>query len=140
MTKLLVCGSRRKMTTYDINVIKQYLLIETFNNTSYLYDGEGKKCPVINLEIIEGCCPDSPDVIAEAWAKDNNLKCHHYPATSGNYLKRNIEMVEACDRVLCIWDGYSYGSCHTIANAVMLHKPVTIIHLDKNKGVIPHLK
>jgi hypothetical protein len=79
--------------------------------------------------IIEGCCPDSADSYAEEWAKQNNIPIQHHPATSGNYLRRNIEMIEKADLVICFWNGYSYGSCHTVAQAVLKNKPVIIISI-----------
>ena len=58
-------------------------------------------------QIIEGCCPDSADEYAERWAKAKGIDNQHYPANTGNYLKRNIEMVRDCTRLFAFWDGYS---------------------------------
>ena len=81
------------------------------------------------FNIIEGCCPDSADAYAEAWAKENNISIKHFPGTDGTYLKRNIEMVKEADRIIAFWDGFSYGTCHTIAWANHLGKLVEIVML-----------
>jgi hypothetical protein len=43
-------------------------------------------------------------------------------------------MVEDCDEVLCFWDGFSYGTAHTVAQAVLHGKPVKIIDLSGVKS------
>lgn len=113
--RLLVCGTRKK--GYE-------KLVERELDKIMSVRGE-----IVWLEIVEGCCPDSADQYAEDWARCNNVFVHHFPSTSGNYLQRNIEMVEACDEVLCFWDGFSYGSCHAVATAVRLGKPVRIVDI-----------
>ena len=110
--KLLVCGTRNAKY-HPVQVLKH--IDELSPNT-----------------IIEGCCPDSADIIAEKYDKaEREIKHEHYPSSSGNYLRRNIEMVNACDQVLAFWDGWSYGTAHTIAQAVMKGKPITIVQVDK---------
>ncbi len=113
MPKILICGTRKK--EYD-NIVRSKLnfLVHSLNQ---------------DFEIIEGCCPDSADQYAEDWAKENNIKVNHFPSNPGNYLKRNIEMVKTCDKVIAFWDGWSYGTCHTIATAVSLGKQVEIVML-----------
>ena len=111
--KLLVCGTRRE--GYREIVWEQL-------DISLKHFGA-------ELEIIEGCCPDSADDYAEDWAKVSKVKIRHFPSHSGNYLKRNIEMVNVCDGVLAFWDGYSYGTCHTIAQAILNNKKVKIIRI-----------
>ena len=87
--------------------------------------------PDEELELIEGCCSDSADEFAEIWAKEQDVKVNHRPANNGKYLKRNIEMVDECEEVLAFWDGWSYGTAHTIATALMRDKKVKIIELKK---------
>ena len=109
--KLLVCGTRKKGYDKIVEERLQYY----FND----YD---------NVEIIEGCCKNSADEYAENYCnKLMNIKIYHYPSSSGNYLKRNIEMVKECDEVLAFWDGYSYGTAHTISQAILNNKKVKII-------------
>ena len=109
--KLLICGTRGAKLSYEDFV---------------------KEIPGLTYsEIIEGCCPDSPDMYAEGYAKEKGIPIKHYPANSGNYLKRNIEMVEEADAVLAFWNKYSYGTAHAIANAVMRNKKVWIVEVKK---------
>ena len=117
--KVLVCGTRG-YTKGITGALDTYYAEHLAAN--------GKDCP---LEIIEGCCPDSADAMAEKFAKDNDLKIHHYPANSGTYLKRNVEMVNACDKVIAFWNGYSYGTAHAIAQGEMAGKPVKIVKVVK---------
>jgi hypothetical protein len=118
---VLVCGSRGVFVNYKA-VVKDFLTA---------------RMPYI-FEIIEGCCSDSADQYAEEWAEQNHIPIKHFPANSGNYLKRNIEMVEACEVVVAFWDGYSYGTAHTIATAKLHNKPTQVILLRseslKGKG------
>ncbi len=116
MKKILICGTRKK----GYGIIVRMKLNEIKLSSDVRWN---------DFEIIEGCCQDSADVYAEDWAKDNNIKVHHFPSTSGNYLKRNIEMVELTDEVIAFWDGFSYGTAHTIATAVSRGKPVKVILL-----------
>ena len=109
--KLLVCGTRKK--GYEKIVYREL--------SAYNFKG--------SAEIIEGCCPDSADEYAEKWAKETGIKVHHFPGNPGNYLKRNIEMVEMADAVLAFWDDFSYGTAHSIAHAVKKGIPVKVIHI-----------
>lgn len=113
--KLLVCGTRTK----NLNRAKITMAIFDYiprNDT---------------IEIVEGCCMDSPDEVAEELAQYKSWVIKHFPSNKGNYLKRNIEMIEYCTHVLAFWDGYSYGTAHTIAQAVLHGKPVKIIQVKK---------
>lgn len=107
MSNVLVCGSRTKKSYED-----------------YCYSILDKE--IKNDIIIEGCCPDSADAYSEMWAFKNGVEILHFPSNPGSYLKRNVEMVEKADRVIVFWDEFSYGSCHTIATAVLKNKPVKI--------------
>lgn len=109
----LICGSRKK--NYKELVFKE--LDKLLSDTIL----PGK------IEIIEGCCPNSADVYAEEWAKKNDISIHHHPAVQGGYLKRNIEMVNKSDLVIAFWDGFSYGTSHTISHAVLNNKKIIII-------------
>ena len=85
--------------------------------------------------IIEGCCPDSADEYAEQWAINNGILLSHHPSISGNYLKRNIEMVKKADFVIAFWDGRSYGTAQTIAQATMRRIPIKVIFINARKQV-----
>ena len=113
MIKILVCGTRMPDWFSD----SYWKLVKT----------ELERDTLPDFEIIEGCCKGSADEHAEWFAYLFGTKITHFPATSNNYLKRNIEMVNECDMVLAFYNGWSYGTAHTIANAVMRGKLVTII-------------
>jgi len=108
--KILICGTRKRGYS------------EVVENTLNKIIGEID-------EIIEGCCPDSADAYAEKWAADHEIAIHHFPSNTGNYLRRNIEMVKTADKVIAFWDNFSYGTCHTVATAIRLNKPVEIIKI-----------
>ena len=122
--RLLVCGTRMKKPNYK----------------DIVWHELSEKLLEDNLQIIEGCCKESADQYTEEWATyvikelgrpHKFLEIAHFPSNPGNYLKRNIEMVELCDEVLAFWDGFSYGTAHVIANAIMRNKPVKVIKLER---------
>ena len=115
----LVCGTRKK--GYEKLVEKE--LNQLVINKRAIYRDW------LPDSIIEGCCPDSADTYAENWAKKGNINIQHHPSTSGNYLKRNIEMVNKCDLVIAFWDGFSYGTAHTIAQAIVNNKKVIVVKI-----------
>lgn len=116
----LVCGTRKKGYSKIVEIELDRLVEK---NTDLEGNSLKPAC------IIEGCCPDSADVYAEEWAKKNKIILLHHPATEGGYLKRNIEMIGKCDMVVAFWDGYSYGTAHTISHAVKKNKRVVIIEI-----------
>lgn len=121
VTNWLVCGTRGKFSKdFVFDKLSQLL-----SNKQALYRNWKPDC------IIEGCCSDSADVFAEDWAIEKGVHLEHFPATSGNYLVRNIEMCLKATLVIAFWDGYSYGTAHTIAQATMRKIPVIIYH-DRN--------
>ena len=108
--KILICGTRKK--GYDKLVRAKLNSIEE------------------EFEIIHGDCKDSADVYAQKWAWGNEVKEEPYPSTPGNYLKRNIEMVKVCDKVIAFWDKFSYGTCFVISRAFILGKPIEIVDIS----------
>lgn len=119
--KWLVCGSRKDVIGY------RGLVFKTLDEKlSWIQ-------PYINREqmkldcIIEGECLDSADIHSKAWAKENNIAVKSFPSEKGKYLKRNIEMVKLADEVIAFWDGFSYGTAHTISQAILQGKSVDII-------------
>lgn len=122
--KWLVCGSRNKFNkkmVFD-------KLDEIMRNQRALHKGWKPEV------IIEGCCPNSADVWAEKWAIENDVKVLHHPSEKGGYLNRNIEMVKKAELVIAFWDGYSYGTAHTIAQAIMRDRDVIVYHIHEFLG------
>ena len=115
--RLLVCGSR---TITDKNWI--YSQIE-----SYWY--EHLAC-YSNPIMIEGAAR-GVDLIAKAYAVENDWKVEEYPAdwSIGKQagILRNIKMYKNTDEVLVLWDGESRGTRHTIELCKKGNKPYTII-------------
>jgi hypothetical protein len=117
----LICGTRKQ----GYGSLVRAVLTETLKAKRKLHENQTWQ-PVI----LEGCCPNSADEYAEEWAKELGITNEHYPSTAGNYLKRNIEMVQHCTEVIAFFDLYSYGTAHTIANAVAIGIPVRVIMLQ----------
>lgn len=71
------------------------------------------------------------DSWAEKWARYYGLDVEVFPADwekhgrRAGYL-RNVDIVNACDRVVAFWDGASPGTRHTIEIARKAGKPVAI--------------
>ncbi len=76
------------------------------------------------------------DSIAEAYAKRNKLEFIVFKPEYDKYpgkiapLKRNDQIVEACDMLIAIWDGESKGTMYTVNKAKMLGKPVKVIQYN----------
>jgi len=114
--KILICGTRKK--GYGLLVRQELDKIKLNSDVRWK-----------DFEIVEGCCPDSADTYAEKWAIENAIKVNHFPSKTGNYLKRNVEMVKLADTIIAFWDGWSYGTAHTIATAISLGKKVEVMLL-----------
>jgi hypothetical protein len=116
--KIFVCGTRKK--GYE------KIVFEALDSAKEMFG--------LDMLIIEGCCQDSADSYAEEWCRKNNIPLKHFPGTPGNYLNRNIEMAEECDECLAFWDGYSYGTAHSISQCTKLGKEVIIFDITNRNG------
>lgn len=119
--KIFICGTRKKGYANDV---KRWLQ----SHLSY------RKSIGQTLEIIHGDCPDSADSYAQEWADENNIKTHKYPGTQRTYLKRNIEMAKDCDFCVAFWDGFSYGTAHSIAHVTKLNKRAAVFPFSNREG------
>jgi hypothetical protein len=116
----LVCGSRNSLN-YSDEVSE---VLDGFLKKSRELFGQPDWKPMC---IIEGECPCSADVYSKWWAEKNGIPVKPFPAENGDYLKRNIRMLnEKPNEVIAFWDGYSYGTCFTIARALAKGISVTI--------------
>ena len=82
------------------------------------------------LIFISGGCRGA-DALGERYAEENGFKIQLFPAEWGKYGKsagprRNRQMVEACDYVICFWDGKSRGTRTLIDVATAFNKPIKI--------------
>lgn len=71
------------------------------------------------------------DAIGERYAKENGFKVEKYPADWEKYgrsagPRRNKQMAEVSDYVICFWDKKSKGTKSMIECAKKLDKPVKI--------------
>ena len=71
------------------------------------------------------------DTIGERYALENGFEIERYPAEWKSYGKkagpiRNRKMAEACDLVICFWDGQSRGTKSMISCAEKLNKAVCV--------------
>lgn len=93
----------------------------------------------VKLVIITGGCKNSADEYAIEWAEANGFPHVEHMGAPGRNLKRNIEMIEneGPSLVYAFWDGYSYGTCFTIAHAVRNKREINIIDIPKREAQRP---
>ena len=83
-----------------------------------------------NIIIVSGCASGA-DAIGERYAEENGFKLEKYPADWKNYgrsagPRRNKQMAEICDYVICFWDEKSKGTKSMIDCAIKYNKPIKI--------------
>ena len=83
-----------------------------------------------NIVIVSGCASGA-DAIGEQYAKENGFKIEKHPADWKTYGKsagprRNKQMAEASDYVICFWDKKSRGTKSMIEYAKKYSKPIKI--------------
>ncbi len=84
-----------------------------------------------NTIIIVSGGADGADALGERYAAENGLKLERYPADWEKYgrsagPKRNRQMAEIGDYVICFWDGQSRGTKSMIEYAKKLGKSIRI--------------
>ena len=83
-----------------------------------------------SIVIVSGCASGA-DAIGERYAKENGFEVEKYPADWKTYgrsagPKRNKQMAEICDCVICFWDEKSKGTKSMIEYAKKYNKPIRI--------------
>ena len=83
-----------------------------------------------NIVILSGCASGA-DAIGERYAKENGFKVEKYPADWKTYgrsagPRRNKQMAEISDYVICFWDEKSKGTKSMIDYARKCGKPIKI--------------
>ncbi len=83
-----------------------------------------------NIVIVSGCASGA-DALGERYAKENGFNVEKYPADWDKYGKsagprRNKQMAEICDCVICFWDGKSRGTKSMLECAKECCKPFKI--------------
>lgn len=114
MAKIVVCGSR---TITDYDLIKTNL-DRLVNKSDTIVSGGA----------------NGVDKLAEKYAKDNNIECVVFKAQWDKYgksagYKRNAEMIDYADSVICLWNGMSKGSNHSIDYANKNNKLMEVIYI-----------
>ncbi len=71
------------------------------------------------------------DALGERYASENGFAIERYPADWDSFGKsagprRNMQMAQACDYVICFWDGVSRGTKSMIEYALEFRKPLII--------------
>lgn len=80
------------------------------------------------------------DTLAEKWAKRNGIEflafLPQYEIYGGKYapLKRDEDMVNYCDKLVCFWDGESKGAKYTMDYALRLSRKITL-HLIEDLDI-----
>ena len=117
MIKRIVVAGSRKYNNY--NEAKKYIdfCISNIKNEH-------------SLIFVSGGCSGA-DMLGEKYAEENGYKIERHPADWKRYgraagPKRNKEMVEVSDLVICFWDGESRGTKSMIFFANKLKKPLKI--------------
>lgn len=83
-----------------------------------------------DIIILSGCASGA-DSIGERYAEENGSMVEKYPADWKRYgrsagPRRNKQMAEICDYVICLWDGKSKGTKSMIDYAKKYNKPIKI--------------
>ena len=83
-----------------------------------------------NIVIVSGCASGA-DLIGERYAEEKGFKVETHPADWKTYgrsagPRRNKQMAEVSDYVICFWDGKSKGTKSMIDFAKEYNKPVKI--------------
>lgn len=83
-----------------------------------------------NIVIVSGCASGA-DAIGERYAKENGFDVEKYPADWKIYgrsagPRRNKQMAEVSDYVICFWDEKSKGTKSMINYAIKCNKPIKI--------------
>lgn len=84
-----------------------------------------------NRIVILSGCASGADALGERYAKENGFKAEKYPADWKKYgrsagPRRNKQMAEISDYVICFWDGKSSGTKSMIEYALLYKKPLKI--------------
>jgi len=79
--------------------------------------------------VLGGC--KGADLLGERYAIENDWKIEKYPADWKKYgkgagPKRNQQMAEVGDYIICFWDGKSKGTKSIIDFATQMGKPIKI--------------
>ena len=114
--RLIVAGSRE---IHNVDLIETHML--AFEDRYGLFD------------LICGMAR-GVDMAAHDIAESYRIPIHEYPAEWDKYgrgagYRRNVEMAQAADALLLVWDGESRGSKHMLDVAIQRRMPTIVIHI-----------
>lgn len=116
-TKRVVIAGCRDYTNYD--EAKKYI--------DFCISNIRKKYEIV---IVSGCASGA-DALGEKYANENGLKIEKHLANWEKYgrsagPRRNKQMAEVSDYVICFWDEKSKGTRSMIDYSIKLDKPIKI--------------
>lgn len=117
MTKRVIIAGCRDYDNYD--EAREYI--------DYCVSDIRQKYQII---VVSGGCKGA-DLLGERYAEENGLEIERYPADWKTYgrsagPRRNMQMAEVSDYVICFWDEKSKGTKSMIDYACKCGKPVKI--------------
>lgn len=124
--KLIVAGSRGWCCSYHPrNDHATCVECRSFVRSLGTLIGYAVGSDLSQVHLIHGDCKSSPDVVAEVWAKANNVPFTAMPAEWDHYGKsagarRNTKMAERATHLVAVWDGSSNGTRNMIEQAKKL--------------------
>lgn len=124
--KLIVAGSRGWCCSYHPrNDHSTCVECRSYARSLGTLIGYAVGSDLSQVHLIHGDCKFSPDVVAEAWAKANNVPFTAMPAEWDHYGKsagarRNTKMAERATHLVAVWDGSSNGTRNMIEQAKKL--------------------
>lgn len=127
--KCIIAGSRR-FPKLNLNYYKDWHIPERRKIIYNILEEVIKESGFQIDTVISGCCWGI-DQLGEEWAKKNNMPIESAPAEWEKYgkwagFKRNGEMAEAGDCLICIYTVGSSGSNNMIESMKKLNKPLHI--------------
>lgn len=134
--KILVCGTRSDKMDGTDRLRYSILVQAAICAARQPLEDAG----ISQIIILHGGCEESADNYAEDLilrGQPRMITSKIFRGTPGTYLKRNIEMVQECDEVYAFWDGFSYGTAHTIATAALHKKKLTVWDLRDKEAKFP---
>jgi len=114
--KVAIVGSRTFLNRKSIEVVIQHLLKD--DPELVIVSGGAHGADTIAEQLARQLCTHAPVVLPADWQK-------HGRAAGP---KRNQQIVDYCDRLVCFWDGASRGSADAVRRSIASGKPTHVFH------------
>ncbi len=127
--RVVIAGSRGlRIPVPDITIAMEELVAKCYPSSQ------------LDIEVVSGCCADSPDKDGEAWAAEHGVPVNEFSAwwdTQGKRagMLRNARMAEYADAGIVFWDGESRGAKNMIDQLRSRRKPVEVWRSDLGPGL-----